>query len=514
MITSPKTSRATTVKNYQTILLEDVLVMSYQSFYEEVTAMMRDGESYHIVNYFAFQHRLVLKFICIIAIDSNQTLRVFSHELSLKQPLSSYSLPSISAEIYQFHIFEREIWENHGIYFENHPWLKPVRFAFDRANTMKVNDYPFYKIDSEELHEVGVGPIHAGVIEPGHFRFICNGEMVLHLEIQLGWQHRGVEKLYLEKTKLLQRTVLSESIAGDTAVGHACTFVMGIESNAGIKVDTELAIERTIGLELERVAMALFDLSNLNVGTAYQLASSVYGALRTPVINYFQAWCGNRFGKGLIRVGGTHYPLTAELQQRLKKLLYEVEWRSEEMSEKAFNLPSEQSRFEEIGKVTYRQMYLIGAVGQAAKAAGLKRDVRWSHPDITYQSLDFKPVTLSTGDVWARFLLRRLELLQSIGLIRQLLSIHSNISTRPKPRYDDTVNLTPNSLTISINEGWRGEICHTMVTGDEGELIHYKVKDPSLHNWLALALSLRDLEISDFPINNKSYNLSYCGFDL
>lgn len=514
MKNSPKIVRATALKNYQTIALEDVPVMPYRSFYEKITAMMRESDSWHVVNYFAFHYQSVLKFIGILANDSTQSLHVFSHELPLKQPLSLYSLPAISAEIYQFHIFEREIWENHGVNFENHPWLKPVRFPFDRANSMKVNDYPFYKIDSEELHEVGVGPIHAGVIEPGHFRFICNGEMVLHLEIQLGWQHRGIEKLYVEKTKLLQRTVLSESIAGDTAVGHACTFVMAIESNAGIKVATDLAIERTIALELERVAMALFDLSNLNVGTAYQLASSVYGALRTPVINYFQAWCGNRFGKGLIRVGGTHYPLTAALQERLKKLLDEVEWRSEEMSEKAFNLPSVQSRFEEIGKVTYRQMYLIGAVGQAAKAAGLQRDTRWSHPDTVYQSLDFKPILLSTGDVWARFLLRRLELIQSIGLIRQLLEAHETASVRPQPMYDDKVNLKPNSLTISMNEGWRGEICHTMVIGGEGELIHYKIKDPSLHNWLALALSLRNLEISDFPINNKSYNLSYCGFDL
>jgi len=514
MATSHKIAQSTTITNYQTIGLDEVVVMPYGDFYEAVLSIMRQSEANHVVNYFAFREGETLKFIMVIADDKKQILNILSHELSLWQPLESYSLLSLTAAMYQFHIFEREIWENFGVHFENHPWLKPVRFAFDRANSMKVNDYPFYRIDSEELHEVGVGPIHAGVIEPGHFRFICNGEMVLHLEIQLGWQHRGVEKLYLEKTKLLQQTVLSESIAGDTAIGHALAFVTNIESNAALQVDADLAIERTIALELERIAMALFDLSNLNVGTAYQLASSVYGALRTPVINYFQAWCGNRFGKGLIRVGGTHYPLTTALQERLTKLLDEVEWRSEEMSETTFNLPSLQTRFEEIGKVTYRQMYLIGAVGQAAKAAGLKRDTRWSHPNDTYKMLAIKPVTLPSGDVWARFSLRRLELIQSIGLIRQLLAKHPQTSQRPAPKYDSDLTLKPNGLTVVVNEGWRGEICHTMITGMKGEITHYKVKDPSMHNWLALALSLRDLEISDFPINNKSYNLSYCGFDL
>src|SRR5207247_2562206 len=137
-----------------------------------------------------------------------------------------------------------------------HPWKKPVRYAFNRADRQQIiNNYPFYKIESEELHEVGVGPIHAGVIEPGHFRFLCNGETVLHLEIQLGWQHRGVEQLYIDKPKLLQRTILSESIAGDTSVGHAHTFVTLMESLGDVSTTPRLDAERTIALELERIAM-------------------------------------------------------------------------------------------------------------------------------------------------------------------------------------------------------------------------------------------------------------------
>jgi Ni,Fe-hydrogenase III large subunit len=173
-----------------------------------------------------------------------------------------------------------------------------------------MDNYPFYRIESEELHEVGVGPIHAGVIEPGHFRFICNGEKVLHLEIHLGYQHRGIERLFVEKKTALQRCILAESIAGDTAVGHALAHVQLIESLAGVEVPEALQIERCIALELERIAVHIGDTAALCADVAYQIGQVVCEALRTTIINTTQLWCGNRFGKGLIRPGGTHYRLS------------------------------------------------------------------------------------------------------------------------------------------------------------------------------------------------------------
>ncbi len=425
-------------------------------------------------------------------------------------------LTSITKEIYSFHIFEREIAENFGVEFIYSPWYKPVRYAFDRADKNKViNNYPFYKIQGDELHEVGVGPIHAGVIEPGHFRFLCNGETVLHLEIQLGWQHRGVESLFLTKPSLIQRTVLSESIAGDTAVGHSNAFANLVESLASIKINERLEIERTIALELERIAMHVGDLGNMNIGFAYQLAASVFGTLRTPVINYTQTWCGNRFGKGLTRVGGNNYPFTEELADKLAKLLDNFEGRFDPMAEHMFGLPSVLMRAENIGKVTETQMRLIGAVGMAARAAGVARDLRKSHPFAAYKNSPIETETLSNGDVWARAMLRKLEIKISIEYIRDLMRKLAKLnepSTKPVPEKE--LKLAADSLCVSLVEGWRGEICHCAITDSEGNIVHYKVKDPSMHNWLALALSLRALEISDFPINNKSYNLSYCGHDL
>ncbi len=502
-----------TIKNQESINLSKVPVLGYDRFYTEVINLLKLPHV-HCVNYYAYADGNLLKFICCLADDLTGDIKVFLHEIPKKEKMQ---FASITKEVYAFHIFEREIAENFGVEFIDSPWSKPVRYAFNRADRSKVvNDYPFYKIQSDELHEVGVGPIHAGVIEPGHFRFLCNGETVLHLEIQLGWQHRGIEDLFLKKSALIQRTVLSESIAGDTAVGHASTFAGLMENLASISIQDRLKIERTIGLELERIAMHIGDLSNMCIGLAYQLGASVFGALRTPTINYSQLWCGNRFGKGLIRVGGTHYPLNESLIASLEKFLNNFEERFLTMAEKMFSLSSVLMRMENIGVVTKTQMELIGAVGMAARMTGIERDLRKSHPTYAYQQLAYDPIPdVANGDVWARAALRRREIIASIEYVRNLIvNLKSNGESSAKPVSEESLRLAPNSLSVSMVEGWRGEICHCAITNDQGKIQHYKIKDPSVHNWMALALSLRDLEISDFPINNKSYNLSYCGHDL
>ena len=505
-----KTKNYSEIKNQQTVALVDIPVLPYGQFQQDVLNFLQDPQ-HHCVHYYAFPAGDKLKFICCLADDQAQTIKILSHELHGKRQLTS-----LTRDHYALHLFEREIAENFGVDFIYHPWLKPVRYAFNRADQTKViNNYPFYKIESDELHEVGVGPIHAGVIEPGHFRFLCNGETVLHLEIQLGWQHRGIENLFLEKKTLLQRTVLAESIAGDTSLGHSLAFVSLMESLGSIKVSRRLDIERTIALELERIAMHVGDLGNLNIGLAYQLASSVFGTLRTPVINYTQTWCGNRFGKGLNRVGGTHYPFTEELAGKLESLLGKFEKSFSPMAEHTFSMPSVLMRIENIGKVSGKQMELIGAVGMAARMAGVMRDIRQSHPFAAYQNYPIASECIPTGDVWARAILRKKEIENSIQYIRQLLAtLTTHQDHSQKPTVEKELTLAPSSLCISLVEGWRGEICHCAITDATGNIQHYKVKDPSVHNWMALALSLRDLEISDFPINNKSYNLSYCGHDL
>ena len=210
-----------TIKNQESVALRNVPVLTYEQFQRVIASLLTQPEN-HCVNYYAYPSGKNLKFIACIASDKSGTIAVVSHELAAAQ---KKELPSLSKDFFALHIFEREIHENFDVTFIDHPWLKPVRFPFNRADKNKViTNYPFYQIESQELHQVGVGPIHAGVIEPGHFRFLCNGEKVLHLEIQLGWQHRGIEDLFLNKTSLIQRTVLSESIAADTTIGHALSL--------------------------------------------------------------------------------------------------------------------------------------------------------------------------------------------------------------------------------------------------------------------------------------------------
>jgi Ni,Fe-hydrogenase III large subunit len=498
------------IKNEQSVGLKEIPVLPYSLFSSKVLELLQKEEN-HCVIYYAFPFENDLQFIMAIADDKEHSIVLLSHIL---KSVDEKQLESLTKSNFALHFFEREIYENFGIEFINHPWLKPVRFAFNRFNKeQKVNDYPFYTIKSEELHEVGVGPVHAGVIEPGHFRFICNGEKVLHLEIQLGWQHRGIEQLFLDKQKTLQRNLLAENIAGDTTIGHTLAFAQLMESLCDIKVSEQLKVERSIALELERIAIHTGDIAALCVDIAYNLGANVFGILRTGIINFTQAWCGNRFGKSLIRVGGTNFPFSEELKEKLFHLFYAYEQQFTEMAHLTYRLPSVQNRFDFVGKISRKQAHLLGTVGLSARMSDVSRDIRNSHPFSGFVKFPYESLTLEKGDVFARFLLKRKEIKKSMAWITNVLLNYSFESLKvEKPYYKSA--LKPDRFVLSLTEGWRGEICHCAITNEKGELIHYKIKDPSMHNWKALELSLRNVEISDFPINNKSYNLSYCGHDL
>ena len=494
------------IVNNQRIPLDSIPVLDYESFIKLNAVEFMSGRQNHCVNYYGVPLGEMVRLICCMADDDSHLIAVSSCLVSRKEELSPFTAHHLA-----FEKFEREIHENFGIRYAAHPWLKPVRYAFNRADKdQTIANYPFFEIESEELHEVGVGPIHAGIIEPGHFRFICNGEQILHLEIQLGYQHRGIEKLFLEKQQLLQRVTLAESIAGDTVAGHTTSFINLWESLCDHNPEPDLQFARTLALELERIAIHTGDLSAMCTDIAYQLGSSVFGRLRTPIINFFQEWGGNRLAKGLLRPGRSHFPFTAELAARLATILDLFEPDFSEMCRELFSLPSALSRFEKTGVISQDQASTLGTVGMAARMSGITRDIRLTHPHDLYPEMDHQPIVKHHGDVYSRAQIRKQEVLQSIGYIRLLLNQLPGTPAIRKPLG------TPlkDSFVLSMVEGWRGEICHCAITGPLGELMHYKVKDPSFHNWLALAQAVRNNEISDFPISNKSFDLSYCGHDL
>jgi Ni,Fe-hydrogenase III large subunit len=494
------------INNNQSIALSEIPELIYSEFMKGNLELLSGKHERHCVNYFGYKTSDSIKLICCIADDVVHQIFVSS---AIVDAVSI--LPSFTSQNHNFEKFEREIHENFGIPYSDHPWLKPLRYPYDRFDKSQViGNYPFYKVESEELHEVGVGPIHAGIIEPGHFRFICNGEQIMHLEIQFGYQHRGIENLFLQKKKLLERTTLAENIAGDTAVGHSTAFVNLWESLCGYTPDPSLDFARTVALELERMANHTGDLSGVCADIAYQLGNSVYGRLRTPIINFLQEWGGNRLGKGLIRAGKINFPFTQALADRLTEVFKAYEPDFNEITEKLFKLPSALSRMEKTGVVTYEEVLEIGTVGMAARMSGLNRDIRASHPSNLYGSILHKPVIKHHGDVYSRVQIRKEEIRQSIGYLKQL------IASVPEFKKSEEFTATPLSdkFVISLVEGWRGEICHCAITDHSGNLVIYKIKDPSYHNWMALAQAVRNNDISDFPICNKSFSLSYSGQDL
>ncbi|MBP3290359.1 MAG: NADH-quinone oxidoreductase subunit C [Alistipes sp.] len=492
------------------IALKDIPEVEYAALYEDLKERLT-LDRFHVAHYFAVPDNNQLRFYIIVLDDAEHKIMTASFSMEYYDDVA---LPSLSALHPALHVYEREISELYNVEFDSMPWNKPLRFSFDRRNrNSTIDTYPFYSIEGESLHEVNVGPIHAGIIEPGAFRFICNGENVLHLEIALGYQHRGVEHEFVTTDNRLRQTLLAESIAGDSAVSHATTFAHTMEKLSGKKAPSALEIERTVALELERMAMHIADTGALSTDVGYQLGQVACEALRTMTINTTQAWCGNRFGKGLIRPSGTNKPLTAAKVEMILKNVREIAHRYNEVRLDIKSSPSLLSRFENCGIVNKGEMLKIGGVGMAARASGLKRDIRLSHPYCAYaQELKHESVVRRQGDVMSRLTVRCNEVLQSAAYIEQLLGSYTPSESMPRPDYDSM--LAPESMAISLLEGWRGEICHVAITDQKGHIATYKVKDPSLHNWLALALAVRGEGISDFPICNKSFNLSYCGFDL
>jgi Ni,Fe-hydrogenase III large subunit len=498
-----------TIKNQQSVSLNAIPEIDYPEFLSGNLNLMEGKPYRHCVSYFGQPTGKEIRLFCCIADDTDHTIFLSSCRLDPRKTLTSFTAKNLN-----FEKFEREIHENFGIAYSNHPWLKPVRYPFNRNDSFSsMKTYPFFGIESEELHEVGVGPVHAGIIEPGHFRFVCNGEQILHLEIQLGYQHRGIEQLFLEKKKILQRVTLAENIAGDSVIGHTTAFSYLWESLADAKVSEDVLFARTLAQEIERVAIHTGDLSAICTDVAYQLGSSVFGRLRTPVINFFQEWCGNRLSKSLIRPGRNPFPFTNYLAGRLIEVLDAFEPDFDEMIAQMFKLPSALSRLERTGALSYAQVLEIGTVGMSARMNVLERDIRTSHPYGIYPVLNHQPIIKHHGDVYSRAKIRREEVKQSISYIRKLVT---QIPDQTQTRSDLVLNtaLKPDSFALSLTEGWRGEICHVGITDSKGGPALYKIKDPSFHNWLALALAVRNNEISDFPICNKSFDLSYCGHDL
>jgi Ni,Fe-hydrogenase III large subunit len=491
----------TELKNLQSISQKEIPLLKTEDFRSELISKIKSGN--RLVQFFGNKNSDSVTLYAVTADDDIAKLFVASTEI---KPGEIYH--SITPEVPSAHLFEREIFEQCGVKPEGHPWLKPLRKGIEGIDPSET-PIEFFSMSGDEIHEVGVGPIHAGIIEPGHFRFNCHGEKVYHLEIKLGFQHRGVEDLFIKSNNPIYLEKLAESIVGDTVIGHTETFVCAMESLAGISVSYRVKLIRAIALELERIAIHLGDLSALSMDIAYLTGNSVFGALRTKIINTSMAICGNRFGRGLIKIGGANYDISPALCDKILETLNKLDDEAALAAEVLFSSASVLERFEKTGIVENEVAKEIGMVGPAARASGVAIDIRSDHPSGAYEFFPHHKLTLSTGDVFARAYIRFVEIQQSIKIIKEQIQHLSGTELR-----QELTPLKPESFVVSLREGWRGEISHIILTGKERQIKRIKIKDPSFNNWFGLSIAVREEGISDFPICNKSFNLSYCGYDL
>ena len=452
-----------------------------------------------VIGFFGKQEFSNVRLYIVMADDKVGKLYVTS---ALFTPdMKSYE--SFTQKFPAFHIFEREFYEEFGIEPLIHPWLKPVRNNQDK--------YPFFEMKGEDVHQVAVGPIHAGVIEPGHFRFMCQGEKVYDLEIMLGYQHRGVEELFIKNKGYNNR--LAESVCGDSVIAYNLAYSQAMEELSNSAVSSKAQIIRRVALEMERIAIHIGDMGAISGDIAYLMGASIFGITRTLVINTMLEISGSRFGRGLINVGGVNFDIDEKMSEKILKMLEGVEKTVDRTTNVMLKKPSCISRMERTGVVNMETAKSLGAVGMAARSSGVDIDTRFDFNDKWYTSLDVQSPFKATGDVHSRFRLRYKEIKQSMQIVRKLLAKLSEYKVEPI-KVTPNQALLPNSMVISMAEAWRGEVVHIALTGANGELLRYKMKDPSFNNWYMLAMAVRNNGVSDFPLCNKSFNLSYCGNDL
>ena len=494
------------LRNRRAIPWASVPVESISSFRDSVIEGVRSG--WRVVAFFgAAENAGATRLLAVLARDERG-------ELGATSTIVAENYPALTPECPELHYFEREVAEQCAIEPLGHPGLKPVRrhSADHAARPMPAGGdreaYEFSRIESEEVHEVAVGPVHAGIIEPGHFRFQAHGEEILSLEIMLGYQHRGVERL-LEQVGCDRAVLIAESIAGDSVIGHGGAHCSVVEALARSRKTPRAQAIRGIALELERLANHIGDLGAIAGDIAYQPAAAYFGRMRGECLNLLMTLSGNRYGRGLIRPGGTLFDITPDMAVEMGDRLRRLSGELKPVADLMFDNASVQARLEGVGALTRQQCIDLGIVGLAARACEVPRDVRHDHPFGLFRFAHIPVATAWAGDVLARALVRWVEIQRSVDfVIEQLASL---------PRGAIRVEcgaLRPGELAVAMLEGWRGEIAHVALTDDAGGIRRYKVVDPSFHNWSGLAAALPGNQISDFPLCNKSFNLSYAGHDL
>lgn len=446
------------------------------------------------------------------------------HFLILQTPVSAEEprFPSLAGDLPSVNWQEREIQDWLGVEAAGHP--NPRRVAL-HDNWPDVHplckDFPLQSVLpplagdrhvyrptlGEGVLQIPVGPVHAGIIEPGHFNFAVAGEPILYLQLRMFYKHKGIEKLF-EHIPLPKAVFLAESISGDSAFSHAAAFCQAIESAAGIETPPRALGMRTILLELERIVNHVGDLGAIANDVAFTVAHMHAGRLREMMLSLGEDLTGSRMLRGMMTIGGVRFDWKPEQLQRLQTTLEIFQREFLQLVALLHSSASTRDRLEHTGILQPAKARDLGIVGVAGRASGIDIDVRRDHPYAAYAEAEFRVPVYEAGDVLHRLLVRIDETLESVKIIRQLAA-----KLPPGAHQTAWQEIPPDRCALGVVEGWRGEILHWVRTAPGNRLERCKVKDPSLNNWPALVEAVQGNIIADFPVINKSFNLSYSGTD-
>jgi len=442
-------------------------------------------------------------------------------ELQVTLPADNPALPSLAALSFPASRFEREMHDLYGIVPLDHPLPRRlVRHAHWPAGwyPMRHNAgppppftdseaYPFIAVVGDGVYEIPVGPVHAGIIEPGHFRFSVVGESILKLKARLWFTHRGVEKLFegLEATGAIH---LAERISGDTSAAHALAHSLAVEDALGIVMPEPAQRLRALVIELERLYNHAGDVGALANDVGFSLAQAHTLQIREELLRINSATTGHRLLRDAISPGAVQVHSLPDPGQ-LARIADDLE----EVAQLSLDNTIVLDRFTGTAVLTHEQAHDLGCLGYVARASGVETDARIDHPIC---DLPITPLTQTSGDVLARFTLRAGEFAASTQLASHLIATTDELSFRGSPVRGAATGELPAGVRsgVGIVEGWRGTIVHRVEVDAGGHLTRVKIVDPSWFNWPALPLALAGTIVPDFPVTNKSFNLSYAGNDL
>jgi Ni,Fe-hydrogenase III large subunit/Ni,Fe-hydrogenase III component G len=437
-------------------------------------------------------------------------------------PAEKPELISLTNAVHAVNWQEREIQDLFGIKLLGHPnprrcvlhddWpeVHPLRKDFDLRATLPRFSGPrhkFREVEGEGVFQVPVGPVHAGIIEPGHFLFSVAGEPVLYLQLRMFYVHKGIEKLF-ESLPMPHCVRLAESISGDSSFAHATAFCHAIERAAGVEAPPRARALRTLCLELERLYNHVADIGAICTDVAFVAANMHAMRLKERVLRLNEQLTGNRLLRGMACLGGVRFDFDADQLRALTQLVDDFEHQFKDLVELIRGNSGTRDRLETTGVLKPDVARDLGVVGIAGRASGFDHDLRRDFPHAFYEQVQFSVPVFTEGDVQRRMVVRREELFQSFGIIRQVLAKLPSGPIRTKIE-----EVPPNRVALGYVEGWRGEIFHWVHTEPGNRLARCKVKDPSLQNWPALSEAILGNIIPDFPVVNKSFNLSYSGTD-